>query len=29
VYEEMKADGTVASIFKKAGLDPVDTWLEP
>jgi polar amino acid transport system substrate-binding protein len=29
VYEEMKADGTVASIFEKAGLDPVDTWLEP
>jgi polar amino acid transport system substrate-binding protein len=29
VYGEMKADGTVASIFKKAGLDPVDTWLEP
>jgi polar amino acid transport system substrate-binding protein len=28
VYEEMKADGTVASIFKKAGLDQVDTWLE-
>lgn len=29
VYEEMKADGTVATIFKKAGLEPVDTWLEP
>ena len=29
VYKEMKADGTVAAIFKKAGLDPVDAWLEP
>jgi len=28
VYKQMKSDGTVAAIFKKAGLDPVDTWLE-
>jgi polar amino acid transport system substrate-binding protein len=28
VFKEMKADGTVARIFEKAGLSPADTWLE-
>jgi polar amino acid transport system substrate-binding protein len=29
VFEEMKADGTVARIFENAGLSPAGTWLEP